>query len=53
MRVIVSESMAVSNSEADKLKDTNKLTAGEIYAQIRRITLIANGYIQIHTLAIL
>lgn len=29
MRVIVSESMAVSSSEADKLKDTNKLSAGE------------------------
>lgn len=29
MRVIVSESMAVSSSEADRLKDTNKLSAGE------------------------
>lgn len=31
IRVIVSESMTVSDSEADKLKDTNKLPAGERY----------------------
>ncbi len=36
--------MTVSDSEADKLKDTNKLPAGEIYAQIHRIKLIANVY---------
>lgn len=44
--------MTVSDSEADKLKDTNKLPAGDIYAQIHRIKLIANGYNQIHTLSI-
>lgn len=42
--------MTVSDSEADKLKGTNKLTAGEMYAQIHRIKLIANGYNQIPTL---
>ena len=45
--------MTVSDSEADKLRDTNKLSAGEIYAQIHRIKLIANGYNQIHTLTVL
>lgn len=53
IRVIVSESMTVSDSEADKLKNANKLPAGEIYAQIHRIKLIANGYNQIHTLTVL
>lgn len=42
--------MTVSDSEADKLKDTNKLPAGEIHAQIHRINQIANGYNQMHTL---
>lgn len=45
--------MTVSDSEADKLKDTNKLSAGEKYAQIHRITLIANGYNQICALTVL
>lgn len=45
--------MTVSDSEADKLKDTNKLPAGEMYAQIHRIKLIANGYNQIHILTVL
>lgn len=45
--------MTVSDSEADKLKDTNKLPAGEIHAQIHRIKQIANGYNQIHTLTAL
>lgn len=49
IRVIVSESMTVSDGEADKLRDTNKLPVGEIYAQIHRIKLISNGYNQIHT----
>lgn len=41
--------MTVSDSEADKLKDTNKLPAGEIHAQIHKIKQIANGSNQIHT----
>lgn len=53
IRVIVSESMTVSNREADKLKATNKLSAGEICAQIHRITMIANGYNQINTSTVL
>lgn len=53
IRVIVSESMTVSDSEADKLKDTNKLPAGETHAQIHRIKQITNGYNQIYTLTIL
>jgi len=43
--------MTVSDSEADKPKDTNKLPAGEIHAQIHR--QIANGFYQMHTLAAL
>lgn len=43
IRVIVSESMTVSDSEAHKLGDTNKLSAGETSAKIHRISLIANS----------
>ena len=53
IRVIVSESMTVSDSEADKPKDTNKLPAGETHAQIHRVKQIANGYNQMHSLTAL
>jgi len=34
--------MTVSNSESDKLKDTNKLPAGAMHPQNHKIKLIAN-----------
>lgn len=45
--------MTVSDSEADKLGDTNKLSVGEIYTHIQRISLISNSYNQIYTLTVL
>lgn len=45
--------MTVSDGEADKPKDTNKLPAGGIQPQKHRIKLIANSLKQICTLAVL
>lgn len=53
IRVIVSESMTVSDSVADKLRDTNKLPAGDINALIQRIKLMANVYNEIRSLTVL
>lgn len=43
IRVIVSESMSVSDSDAQRLRDTNKLAAGKIRTQIQGMKQITNA----------